>query len=261
MYDYHTHTSYSDDADTPIAELIETAVQLGIKELAITDHYDPGYTDPEFPFDLDFASYQKSLLEMSARFKDQIKLVKGIEIGIMDSEFAKCSAAVSQFSYDFVIGSFHSLHQDPIYNYDYSTADKPALLESFYIYVYECLKTYKDYDVVGHLSIIDRYIGKIYDYRTLMDIIDEILKTIIYDGKGLEINTSNFRYRMGIWLPREEILRRYKELGGEILTFGSDAHVPGGLLDHFEEAQALARNIGFRYFTTYENRKPTFLRL
>lgn len=92
-----------------------------------------------------------------------------------------------------------------------------------------------------------------------MDIIEDILKIVIYDGKGIEINTSNFRYKMNVWLPRKEILKLYKELGGEILTFGSDAHEPGGLLDHFGEAKEIAKEIGFRYFTTYDQRNPKFI--
>ena len=94
-----------------------------------------------------------------------------------------------------------------------------------------------------------------------MDIIEDTLKTIIYDGKGIEINTSSFKYGTGIWLPREEVLSLYRQLGGEILTFGSDSHSPEYFQYHFDEAHELARSLGFKYQCTFKNRTPEFHRL
>ncbi len=261
MYDYHTHTAFSDDCDIAMEEMILQAIQCGVKELAITDHYDPGYEDPEFPFCLDFDRYYESLLEMSQKYEDAISIIKGMEIGIMDSELEECSRAVTQYPYDFIIGSFHCLEKKDLYRYDFSQVDRPAVLERFYTYVNKCLKAYKDYDVVGHFTIIDRYIGEVFDYRPYMDIIEDTLKTIIYDGKGLEINTSSFKYKMDIWLPRKEILQLYRQLGGEILTFGSDSHDTHHFMDHFAEAQELAKSSGFSYQCTFRNRKPEFHKL
>ncbi|MCB6993134.1 histidinol-phosphatase HisJ family protein [bacterium 210820-DFI.6.37] len=261
MYDYHTHTAFSDDCDVPMEEMISSAISRGIRELAITDHYDPGYEDPEFPFIPDFDAYHKALLEAEKKYKEQLTIVKGLEIGIMDSQLDECRRAVNAFSYDFIIGSFHCLGKKDLYRYDFSKVDGPQKLEEFYLYVNRCLKEYTDYDIVGHLTIIDRYIGKIYDYSPYMDIIEDTLKTIIYNGKGLEINTSSFKYGTGIWLPREEALKLYRELGGEILTFGSDSHDPKYFRDHFDEAHELAKSLGFRYECTFRSRKPEFHKL
>ncbi len=258
MYDYHTHTAFSDDCSVPMDEMIQGAVRCGIKELAITDHYDPGYEDPEFPFTLDFENYYKALADAQAAYGHQITIIKGMEIGIMDSQFEECTRAVKDFPYDFIIGSFHCLGKDDLYRYDFSKVDRPKKLEEFYIYVNKCLKEYKDYDIAGHLTIIDRYIGQIYDYTPYMDIIEDTLKTIIYDGKGLEINTSSFKYKTGIWLPRTEVLQLYKDLGGEILTFGSDSHETKYFRNHFDEAYELARSLGFRYQCTFRKRQAQF---
>lgn len=143
MYDYHTHSSFSDDSSTPMETMITRAIELGIKELAITDHFDPGYADPDYPFLLDFEQYHKALLVIEESYRNQIKLIKGIEIGILEHEFPACSTAVDSFPYDFVIGSFHTLHQEPIYGTDYSNIDKAAKLEEFYLYVHHCLKHIK----------------------------------------------------------------------------------------------------------------------
>ena len=261
MYDYHTHTAFSDDCDVPMEEMIDRAISLGVKELAITDHYDPGYEDPEFPFIPDFDAYHAALLKAESDYADKIRIVKGMEIGIMDSQLDECSRAVNAFPYDFIIGSFHCLGKKDLYRYDFTQVDRPKKLEEFYLYVNRCLKEYTDYDIAGHLTIIDRYIGKVYDYKPYMDIIEDTLKTIIYNGKGLEINTSSFKYGTGIWLPREEVLKLYRELGGEILTFGSDSHDPEHFRDHFDEAHQLAKNLGFRYECTFTQHKPEFHKL
>ncbi len=261
MYDYHTHTAFSDDCDVPMEEMIEGAIARGIQELAITDHYDPGYEDPEFPFTLDFEDYYEALNRAETEYKGKITIVKGMEIGIMESEFDECRRAVQDFPYDFIIGSFHCIGKADLYRFDFSKADGPAVLEQFYTYINRCFKQYKDYDIAGHLTLIDRYIGTLYDYRPYMDIIEDTLKTIIYDGKGLEINTSSFKYGTGTWLPREEVLKLYRQLGGEILTFGSDSHDPDHFQDHFEEAFALAEKLGFRYQCTFRRRKPEFHKL
>lgn len=261
MYDYHTHTAFSDDCDIPMEEMIEGAISRGVEELAITDHYDPGYEDPEFPFTLDFDGYFKALLEAEEAYRGRIQIVKGMEVGIMEEELDECTRAASEYPYDFIIGSFHSIGKENLYRIDYENTDGPSLLERFYTYINRCFKKYKDYDIAGHLTLIDRYIGKIYDYRPYMDIIEDTLKTIIYDGKGLEINTSSFKYGTGIWLPREDVLKLYKDLGGEILTFGSDSHDPEHFLDHFEEAHALAKKLGFRYQCIFRKRKPEFIKL
>lgn len=241
--------------------MVLSAIDKGITQLAITDHYDPGYPDPEFPFGLDFKNCQERLLEMENKYKSQIKIVKGMEIGIMEGQFDAARKEIYAFDYDFIIGSFHCLGSDDLYTFDFSKVNVPAMLEEFYLYVYKCLKTFKDYDVVGHLSIIDRYLGKAYDYRPYMDIIEEILKLVIYDGKGIEINTSSFKYGSDVLLPRLEILKLYKDLGGEILTIGSDAHEPKHFLSHFEETHALAQDIGFKHLATFSKRKPYFVAL
>jgi histidinol-phosphatase (PHP family) len=112
------------------------------------------------------------------------------------------------------------------------------------------------------MNVIDRYLNLERDYTESMFIIEEILKELIAKGKGLEINTSSYRYGLqGRTHPTKEILQMYKDLGGEVLTIGSDAHRPSDLLFHFEEGVAFAENHGFKYFSTFENRKITMLPL
>lgn len=259
--DMHTHTGFSDDCDIPADDMLEAAFKSGLQTIAVTDHYDPGYPDPDFPFFPDFKAYHEALTKYKTQYAGRMEILAGLEVGIMEGQFDAAEKAVDDFDYDFIIGSFHCLRQLELHTFDFNSISKQAFIEDFYTYVYECLKTYKNYDILGHLSLPDRYLGEICDYSNVTDVIDAILKLAVYDGKGLEINTSSFRYGTDIWLPRGSILKRYLELGGEILTFGSDAHSPEYYRFHFSDAVEFARSLGFRYCSIFRQRKPEFCKL
>ncbi len=259
--DFHTHTGFSDDCDFPLEEMLSGAIAAGVKTLAVTDHHDPGYPDPEFPFRLDFPAYHAAIDAAREKYEGVLDIRKGIEMGIWAGFLDEADHYVSSYDYDVVIGSFHCNRKDDLYRYDFASSDGPYELEDFYKYVYECLSEYRNFDIMGHFSIIDRYIGKLYDYGPVTDLIDEILKLLVGDGKILEINTSSFKYGTGTWMPRESVLRRYLELGGEAVTFGSDAHDPAYYQDHFGDAVEFAKSLGFKYYCTFKERKPDFHRL
>ena len=259
--DFHTHTGFSDDCDSSVDEMLDGAVSKGIKTLAVTDHYDPGYPDPEFPFTIDFRKYQQTLSYAKEKYRDIMEILIGLEVGIMEGQFDAADKVINDYPYDVIIGSFHCHRDKDLYTYDFTDVDGPAMVEDFYTYMYGCLKQFNNYDIVGHFSILDRYIGKLYDYNPVSDIIDEILRLMISNGKGIEINTSSFKYGTGTWLPRESILRRYRELGGDILTLGSDAHNPVHYQLNFNDAVEFAKSLGFRYHCIFRQRKPEFLNL
>lgn len=259
--DFHTHTGFSDDCESTVDEMLEGAAARGIKILAVTDHYDPGYPDPEFPFTIDFKKYHERLAAEKNKYSDRMEILTGLEVGIMQGQFEAANNIINGYPYEIIIGSFHCHRDKDLYTFDFTDVDGPAMLEDFYTYMYECLKEFDNYDILGHFSIMDRYIGKLYDYGPFEDIIDEILKLLIHSGKGIEINTSSFKYGTGTWLPRESILKRYRELGGEILTFGSDAHNPEYYQYHFNDAVELARYLRFKYHCIFRKRKPEFIPL
>ena len=121
-----------------------------------------------------------------------------------------------------------------------------------------------DFDVYGHLDYVVRYgpnKNKFYSYEKFADIIDEILRTLISRGKGIELNMAGFKYGLGHAHPIMDILKRYKELGGEIITIGSDGHAPEQIAWEFEKVPAILKEAGFTYFTTYKNRIATFKKL
>lgn len=264
MYDYHTHSSFSDDCSTPMKEMLDAACKIGIREIAITDHYDPDYPDLDYPFELDFPRYHKALTDAKEAYRNKIKILKGVEIGIQHgTTLEKCKERANEFDYDFIIGSFHCAQGYELYGSRYF-ADRSAeeSYVAYYTYVCDCLLQYKDYDVIGHINLIDRYSDRIPAASCYMDLMEEILKIIIADGKGIEINTSSSRYGMGErTTPAREILHRFAELGGEIVTIGSDAHRTRDLGYRYDFAVEMIKSAGLKYLTTFDQRKPVFVKL
>ena len=120
--------------------------------------------------------------------------------------------------------------------------------------------------MLGHINLVDRYQhlympGEPLNPPEVMEIIREVLKIVIYDGKGIEFNTSAFRYRTPVTLPTTEILKMYKELGGEIITLGSDAHTPEYIALNFREAADLIGTLGFRYVCSFNEMQPDFIKV
>ncbi len=103
--------------------------------------------------------------------------------------------------------------------------------------------------------------NRTYQFKDYANILDQILRTIISKGKGIEINTSGFRYGLGVLHPGIDLLKRYKELGGTIITFGSDTHKIRDYYDGFEEAKKMLLEAGFEFITVFKNRKPEFVKI
>ena len=89
--------------------------------------------------------------------------------------------------------------------------------------------------------------------------IDEILRKLVSLGKGIELNTGGFKYGLGHPHPTEEIIRRYRELGGEIITVGADAHKPEHVAFDFAKVPSILKEAGFTHYTVFKNRKPEFI--
>jgi len=261
MFDYHIHTSHSDDCVSDMEEMILSACDKGFREIAITDHIDLEYPDSNIPFSLDIPAYHRALEYCQAKYKDRIKIVKGIEVGIQDFVSEENSDLVRSYPYDFVIGSFHAAEGKDFYSGSYYKG-KTALecYRDFYSYAYQCLKTYKDYSVLGHINIVARYKEFIppekVEQTEYLDLVEDILKLVIEDGKGIEVNTSSFRYKTSQMYPSVEMLKLYKQFKGEIITIGSDSHVPEHIGYEFKYTVDLLESLGFKYLATFEQQRP-----
>ncbi len=265
-YDYHMHSSFSADSDSDAVDMIEQAIKLGLKEICFTEHQDFEYPNiyPGSPiFTLDTNTYIQQLNELKEKYKNQISIKTGVELGLQPNITQILKEYTSSYSFDFIIGSIHLANgEDPYYPDFWKGYEQHDRIRQYYESMLACVRSYKDFDVCGHLDYLVRYapVKSNEDiYSTHSDIIDVILKELIVSGKGIEINTSGYRYGLGHSNPHEDMLKRYKELGGEIITIGSDAHKPEHIAADFALAKEVLIKSGFRHFTIFSQRNPQFI--
>lgn len=266
--DYHMHTSFSTDSKAPMTSMIESAIEKGLSEIALTDHVDfdfPTENPNEPAFLVDYNEYVKAFYPLREHYQNQIRILFGVEIGLQRHIKSSILNLLQDFPFDFVIGSIHTVNHMDVYAplYHKGKTKEESYTEYFH-YALSCAGMYDCYDVFGHLDYINRYgnyADKILRYADYRDLIDEILKTIIHGGKGIEINTSGYRYGLNQTHPQKDIIRRYLELGGEIITVGSDAHRPQDIATHFESVTEILQSLGIKYLTQFRNRKPEMYRL
>lgn len=238
------------------------AIELNIKELAFTDHVDLDWPDNVFPpFNPDtLERYFDDLASVKNKFANLVKIKFGVEIGMQPHTLETCSKLISKYPFDFVIASTHIVNrQDPSLPEYFDGKTKE---ESYIRYYEEILNLITDFDtfcVLGHLDYIKRYSPFTYvnnDHLIGIDIIDEILKTLIRKNKGIEVNTSGYRHISNMPMPHFDIVERYKALGGQIITMGSDAHFTKYIGLNFKETFAKLKSLGFENVTLFEKMKP-----
>lgn len=255
--DYHLHTCFSGDCETPPQEMIEQAIKLGMDNICFTDHRDVDH--PEQIFTLDTPAYMKKMNELQEQYSKQIDIRIGVELGLQEHLVENGSAYVAKYPFDFVLGSIHIVNGEDPYNPEYfeGKTDEQAFRE-YFEQVYLNVKLFSDFQVLGHLDYVIRYAKQSldgYSYAVYAEEIDKILRTIIDKGIGLEVNTGGYRCGLGCSNPRLDVFKRYKKLGGEIITFGSDAHMPRYIGDEFERAREIIKSVGFKYYAQYRQRK------
>jgi histidinol-phosphatase (PHP family) len=246
-----------------MVEMIEKSIDLGLKEICFTDHVDYGiFTDDSFMVDLD--DYSKKIDELKTRYKSKISIQKGIEFGLQSDLSDYYRDRAHKYDFDFIICSIHAIDRMDLYMGSYFEGKSQVeIYENYYNELLQVVKTYKDYSVLGHLDLIKRYapFDTYLEDEMFHDIISEILKQAIYDGKGIEINTSSYKYKLPDLTPSRYILKLYKELGGEIITTGSDSHRTSEIACEFDYIYSYLKEIGFNYITRFEQMKPEFIKI
>lgn len=277
LIDCHTHSHNSFDADNDtVSERCKRAVELELDAMAITDHcevnrfYEKEYynvTVPkaydEYGFKNAFEASMNEIEQAREEYAGKLNLICGIELGQATADTAAADIVLSDKRLDYVIGSMHELpdHDDFAF-LDYSKENVPELMEKNFNEILK-LCQWDGFDILGHLTYALRYIEgeqKIkVDMEHYRDIIAEIFKTVIKNGKGIEINTSGLRQEYGKTFPSYEYIKLYKDLGGTIITFGSDCHSTADLAKGIPEGIALAKKAGFTKAAYYLKHEPHFL--
>lgn len=278
LIDCHTHTHNSFDAEKDTVEQrCEKALQLNMTAMAITDHCEANRFYPmehygiTLPSENDVYDYKKdfenSVAETTAakeEYKNRLNLICGVELGQATADETVADIIASDKRVDFIIGSMHELPgREDFYFLDYSKLDVNKLMEENFNEIYKLCKQDK-FDVLGHLTYSLRYIegeqGIKVDIDRYKDIIAEIFSVIIHNKKGIEINTSGLRQKYGKTFPSFEYIKLYKDLGGEIITLGSDCHCMADLGAGIPESIEIAKRAGFEKTAYYINHEPHFIK-
>lgn len=259
--DYHLHSSISFDGNNDMEEIIKESLKKGLREIVFTEHLDyreDYYVLPLPNFEYYFARYD----ELKKKYEGQLIIKKGLELGLQPELQEKIENMIENYNFDFIIGSSHIVNEidfvDKIY---FENKSKYEAYQEYFEEVLECVNKYNNFDVYGHLDFIKRY--GIYenneiDYNKHEDVIRDILKLLIHKGKGIEVNTSGYKYKLNCLHPNDFILKIYKELGGEIITIGSDSHDLIHITDQFDIVYDTLMRLGYKYFATFDKRKPLF---
>lgn len=265
LYDMHIHSHFSGDSQACPFAVADAAIQKGLAGICFTDHMDMDYPKEPNIFYVDIPAYQKEIQKVKETYADSLYVGWGIELGLQPHIAAQNKQLTRENAFDFVIGSTHVVNHMDIYYPDFFEGRREDdCYRQYFEETLENVLSDTDFDVYGHLDYVIRY-GKnkdtYYSYEKFADIIDEILRALLAKGKGIELNTAGLRYGLSHAHPTDAILRRYKELGGEILTLGSDGHSPEQIAWDFQKIPALLKSVGFDYFTIFEKRKPQFIKL
>ncbi len=282
--DYHLHSEFSDDSRERMENQIRRAIELGLDEMCFTDHVDYGIkkdwsegniewrggdamssgTDEMDPLaNVNYPEYFAKIDRMRETFKGRIVIRKGLEFGIQTITVPQYQKLYETWKdqLDFVLLSMHQVNNLEFWTQDFQRGKtQQEYNEEYYREIYEVMKIFKDYSVLAHLDLIVRYDKEgVYPFEKVKDMIAEILKLAIEDGKGIELNTSSWKYGLKDTQPSRAILKLYKDLGGKIITAGSDAHVTKQLADHLDEGyRILKEEIGFTEICTFDHMNPVF---
>ena len=262
--DSHTHSSFSFDAEVPMEDMVKGAVKKNINVITFTDHCDAIgiYDEKKFESVLE-EEIPKSVAEskrLKEVYSDKIKVLTGIELGEPTHSPEKTKVALGLGDHDFILASTHEVRgREDFYFLEYNENNIDTLLTEYFNEQLEVVK-WNGFDSLAHFDYPARYIAERtdikLDYSKYNNVIDEILSTLIKNNKALEINTSTISKPLSRPMPDKNILKRYKELGGYLITLGSDAHTVEALSQDFDKAFKIIKELGFTSYYYYEKHNP-----
>lgn len=266
LFDNHNHSQFSFDGKrTSVRDAGAQAAAKGLGGLCFTDHCD-FFVPAEKALHEHFASEVFDVEAQQAEILDARRdfpgtgLFMGAEIGLYKDCREQIKGFLDGHSFDQVIASVHYIDgTDPFYGGYYQDKDWKYAYGHYLETLYKEMKWLGDFDIMGHYDYVARYApypqASIL-YKDFSDILDEILTYLAQEGKALEINTKSYQdYNGRTPVADKNILLRYKEKGGEIVSLGSDSHDPFRVGDKFGTYAAFLKSLGFRYTAHFENRR------
>ena len=271
LTDYHIHSSCSDDGYNTMLEMALASYSKGVKTLCFTDHCDIDHFMTGQPNQDCYSHREKTIkmyAEACAEAPRDMQVFLGMELGEGNHDPQRATQIAASPELDFILGSVHNLKETPDF-YDMKFHDETfcrRLLDDYMDELIE-LSLVDCFDVMAHIGYPVRYARKAgfnveIDTKTYGEKIEQLLKNLIERGKGIEINCSGFRYPLvGGSMPTVDVLKLYKDLGGEIITVGSDAHIVEHAGMGLPEGFDILRDLGYKYVAVFEKRKPRFVEI
>lgn len=274
LADFHVHTEFSDDSVYPMEQVAEDAFRLNLDALCFCDHVDygvkPDAGEPCDRFDpdngkpvtnVDYACYFPEVERVRALFDGRLTIRAGLELGVQRHTVARYEAVLDHWGdrLDFCLLSIHQVEDREFWNGDYQKGrDQDAVHRDYYNEMLAVMDAFDGYDSVAHLDLMRRYdpFGPV-PFERVRDQMAAALEHVIAHGKAIELNTSSWRYGLDDTMPSSDVFRLYRDLGGTLLTLGSDSHRPSHLGSYLRVGQRMLRDLGFTEFVTYERRVPT----
>jgi histidinol-phosphatase (PHP family) len=261
-HDYHLHSLFSGDNQTPMEAMCRAAIARGIPEICFTEHYDVNRNEPlryQFPL----AAWRAELERCRGLFAGRLAIRAGLELSEPHTDPGPVEKLLASYPFDMIIGSLHWLGDRIIFDPQYF--DRP-MDEAYgeYFEELERLTRYRGFDVLGHLDIVARVGFEVYgEYqpRRYEALIRPVLKNCIENEIALDINAGCVRRKLGQLTPPLEVLRWYVEMGGDRVVFSSDAHTPDVVGLNVDQAVAAARLAGLARCLQYERRQARFVDL
>lgn len=267
LVDCHAHSNNSFDADHSVEQMVKKATSLNLHTFCITDHCDfylPGENkntncfdgDPIEPIIQSFTQMKECVINNNS----DTELLCGVEVGQANQNPMGAKNLFSKCDFDFVLGSLHNLScEQDFFFMEYDKLDVEVILHRYFYELIEMCELGM-FDSLAHLTYPLRYITGEYKIKVNLDryssLIDKILTLLIKNGKALEVNSSGLRQKYGDILPHAEILTRYKQLGGEFITVGSDAHKTINIGKGIATVYETLIDCGFDKITVFKKRKP-----
>lgn len=279
LIDCHTHTQFSVDSEADVRAMLDRACELGLAAYAVTDHcecncwysaehYNGSVLSDDFDYGKDFEASVSTVTALKKQYADRLNLICGVEMGQATHDIEIAERIVGDDRLDFVIGSVHQIKNEKDFAFidykDYSMDGIYDLLERYFMEIYDLCKWGK-FDILGHLTYTLRYIkggfGIDADISRFDEIISESFRELIRKDKGIEINTSGLRQSYGDTFPSLKYVKLFRDLGGELLSVGSDAHTVEDLGKGIADGAKIAAEAGFTRLCCFKKRKPDFIGL
>lgn len=258
MFDFHMHSKVSFDGRSTALEMARAAAAAGLKEICFTDHIDLDPLAEKQTMIFDTQEYLDAYSDLQV---EGLIIRRGMEYGLLPDNQEAFREDLQRYPFDFVLGSVHFAENvDPYFPAYWQGKDQVTAERRYFEEILTCVQRHESYDVLGHLTYLGKTMSnpnkRAIPYIEYREVVDEILRTLAQKGKGMEVNTSGMG-SCGAFLPTAEYLRRFKELGGQIVTVGSDAHDTLRVGQHCREAMQMLGEI-FGYVCTFRGRQPVF---